>query len=207
MGFGLVIESIGHFDTARDYTLQITITHTLASAVTFSLQLLGSGFQRRTFPLLWVPNCPRRQLPASNSNSSHRLNPRSSLNAAANWSWLKHLGTDSIENVSSLLLCSLVAVETCFFAEPYLAMAVVLFLILWSFPSNESTCHSIQISQCTYTQHTDQYNLSSNLHVLKLHGHCLLLTINLPAWGVSLFPFTHILFFAFLLPHSDPLRH
>jgi hypothetical protein len=44
-------------DTARDYILQFTITHTLLlmSTVTPSLPLLGSGFQRRTFPLLWVP--------------------------------------------------------------------------------------------------------------------------------------------------------
>jgi hypothetical protein len=35
--------------------------------------LLGSGFQRRTFPLLCVQNCPRSQVPASHSKSSQRL--------------------------------------------------------------------------------------------------------------------------------------
>jgi hypothetical protein len=30
-------------------------THTLVSTVTSSMPLLGSGFQRRTFPFLWVP--------------------------------------------------------------------------------------------------------------------------------------------------------
>jgi hypothetical protein len=35
------------FDTARDYTLQFTVTS--------SLPLLGSGFQRRTFSFRWVP--------------------------------------------------------------------------------------------------------------------------------------------------------
>jgi hypothetical protein len=32
------------FDTARDYTLQFTVTHILVSKVTSSLPLLGSGF-------------------------------------------------------------------------------------------------------------------------------------------------------------------
>jgi hypothetical protein len=53
MGFGL-IGLVGLFDPGRDYTLQVTITRTrtLVSTVT---PLLGSGFQRRAFPLLWVP--------------------------------------------------------------------------------------------------------------------------------------------------------
>jgi hypothetical protein len=46
---------IGLFDIASDYILQFTITHTLRSAVTSSMPLLGSGFQRQTFPFLWVP--------------------------------------------------------------------------------------------------------------------------------------------------------
>jgi hypothetical protein len=47
--------------TTRDYTLHYTVTHThththtLVSTVTSSLTLLGGGFQRRTFPFLWVP--------------------------------------------------------------------------------------------------------------------------------------------------------
>jgi hypothetical protein len=46
---------IGLFITARDYTLQFTITQTLVSTVTSSLPLLGNVFQRRTFPFIWVP--------------------------------------------------------------------------------------------------------------------------------------------------------
>jgi hypothetical protein len=46
---------IGLFDTAHDYTLQCTVTHKLVSTVTSTLPLLGIGFQRRTFPFLWVP--------------------------------------------------------------------------------------------------------------------------------------------------------
>jgi hypothetical protein len=45
---------IGLFDTAREYALQFTITHTLVPTITSSLQLLDSGFQRQTFPFLWV---------------------------------------------------------------------------------------------------------------------------------------------------------
>jgi hypothetical protein len=48
-------ELIGPFDRASDYTLQFTVTHTLMPTVTSSLPLLSSGFQRRTFPFLWVP--------------------------------------------------------------------------------------------------------------------------------------------------------
>jgi hypothetical protein len=42
--FGLMIGFIGLFDTARDYTLQITATHNLVSL----FALLGSGFQQRS---------------------------------------------------------------------------------------------------------------------------------------------------------------
>jgi hypothetical protein len=41
------------FDTARDYNLKFIVTHVLVS--TSSLPLLGSGFQQRAFPFLWVP--------------------------------------------------------------------------------------------------------------------------------------------------------
>jgi hypothetical protein len=54
----------GLFDTARDYN----ITNTLMSTVTSSLLLLGSGFQRRTFPFLWVPELS----PASATSFSHQ---------------------------------------------------------------------------------------------------------------------------------------
>jgi hypothetical protein len=61
-GFGSMIEFIGLFDTARDYILQFTITHTLVFTVTSSLSLFGYGFQRRTFPFLWVPELSWLQL-------------------------------------------------------------------------------------------------------------------------------------------------
>jgi hypothetical protein len=45
-GFGLMTRFIGLFDTAHDYKLEFTVTHTLVSTVTSSLLLLGSGFQQ-----------------------------------------------------------------------------------------------------------------------------------------------------------------
>jgi hypothetical protein len=36
MGFGLMTEFIGLFDTARDYTLQFTITHASVHSLVFS---------------------------------------------------------------------------------------------------------------------------------------------------------------------------
>jgi hypothetical protein len=61
---------IAHFDTAPDYTLQFSITHTLVSTVTCSLSLLRSGYQRGRSPFSWVPelspasatSCSQQQL-------------------------------------------------------------------------------------------------------------------------------------------------
>jgi hypothetical protein len=56
---------IGLFDTARDYILQITLTHTPLSTVTYSLPLLGSGFQQRMFPESFDCDvCDRPRLPS-----------------------------------------------------------------------------------------------------------------------------------------------
>jgi hypothetical protein len=57
MGFGLLTKFVGFFDTQRMTTLYSTLlhTHTLVSKVMYSLPLLGSGFQRQMFPLLWLP--------------------------------------------------------------------------------------------------------------------------------------------------------
>jgi hypothetical protein len=67
-GLGLMTGFIAHFDSARDYTLQFSITHTLASSVTSSMPLLGRGFQRRMFPSSGFPNCPRPQLLEAHHN-------------------------------------------------------------------------------------------------------------------------------------------
>jgi hypothetical protein len=54
-GFELITRFIAHFDTAHDYTLLFTITHTLVSTVTSWMPLLDSSFERRTLSFLWVP--------------------------------------------------------------------------------------------------------------------------------------------------------
>jgi hypothetical protein len=54
-GFGLMLGFIEVYDTMRDCVLHFTTAHTVVSTVTSSLPLFGSGFKRRTFPFLWVP--------------------------------------------------------------------------------------------------------------------------------------------------------
>jgi hypothetical protein len=84
-GFGLVIGFIGLFDTTHDYILLFTDTHTHTHThkhtntqthththVTSTLLVLGSGFQRRTFPFLWVPElspCHCYQLPTATAHN------------------------------------------------------------------------------------------------------------------------------------------
>jgi hypothetical protein len=53
------------FDTAYDYAVHFTVTHTPLSTVTSSVPLLGSGLQRRMFPFLCVP-----ELSAASATSS-----------------------------------------------------------------------------------------------------------------------------------------
>jgi hypothetical protein len=66
-GFWIDVQIYWTLDTARDYTLQFNITHTLVSTVTSSLPLLGSGFQRRIFTV-WVPELS----PASTTSFSEQ---------------------------------------------------------------------------------------------------------------------------------------
>jgi hypothetical protein len=80
---------VAHFDTARDCTLQFTVTHThthtnththtLVSTDTSSLPLLDNVFQRRIYPFLWVQELSLRPHVASHSNSPQKLNPSSYL--------------------------------------------------------------------------------------------------------------------------------
>jgi hypothetical protein len=64
--------------------------------------LLGSCFQRRTFPFIRVPEIA----PASDTSFS-QLNRSCSLTNSliTNLSWLEHLGTDRTENTVPLFLC------------------------------------------------------------------------------------------------------
>jgi hypothetical protein len=84
-GFGLIIGFIGLWYSAKTLYSQLlhtcthARTHTLLSTVMSSLPLLGSGSNGRCSPPYGVPNWPRLQLPASNSNSSQGLNHSSTL--------------------------------------------------------------------------------------------------------------------------------
>jgi hypothetical protein len=66
--------NIAHFDTARDYNLQFSITHLCLQSRLHCRYLLAASNGGR-FPSFEFPNCPRPQLEASNSNNSQRLNP------------------------------------------------------------------------------------------------------------------------------------
>jgi hypothetical protein len=71
-----MIGFVGLFDTARDYTLQLTVLHThirVHSYVVIS-RCSVAAFNSGRSPSSAFPNYPRRQLPASHSNSSQRLN-------------------------------------------------------------------------------------------------------------------------------------
>jgi hypothetical protein len=54
--------------TIRDNALQITVTHILVFSFMVVTSLLGSGFQRRTLPFLWVP-----ELSLASATSNSRL--------------------------------------------------------------------------------------------------------------------------------------
>jgi hypothetical protein len=85
---------IGLFDTARDYPLQVTITHTLKSTITSPMPLLGSGSQRRTFPFL----CVLEMSPSaatSFSQQQHTTDPQRLSNS---------LTLHSLSNFSNVLL-------------------------------------------------------------------------------------------------------
>jgi hypothetical protein len=81
---------IAHFDSARDYTLQFTVTHSHTSV--YSQFFTAVAWYRLTtadIPLsLGSRTVSVPHLPASNSCSSQGLNPSGSLTATANLSCL-----------------------------------------------------------------------------------------------------------------------
>jgi hypothetical protein len=105
--------------TARDYTLQINVTHRLVFC-----HVAWWRFPTMIIPLL-LGSCHRRLVAIS-----HQLPtlltaiPRLSHNGS--WSSLYSLSTDHIENVFSITACSLIAREATCPQSCSLAMAVVL---------------------------------------------------------------------------------
>jgi hypothetical protein len=101
--------------TARDYILQLTITHTMVQS-RLNLSIHGNGFQRRTFPFLWVPelflaSTTRLQQQQLSTTEPQRLSSSltySVTNPSLTPSLfcLKHFGTDHIENTAPLLQCN-----------------------------------------------------------------------------------------------------
>jgi hypothetical protein len=155
-GFGLVIEFIGLFDTASDYALQITVTHRLVFSVTSSLQLLGSGFQRRKFPFLWVPELSpalatsflQQQLTMTEPQQFSNCLTSSPINSShppTNSSLVLLTSGHGLHRKQNLLqsnCCHGIVTFVCRRSR-YLATAVVQLLISRSLPSNGSTCHNI----------------------------------------------------------------
>jgi hypothetical protein len=78
---GMITGFIGHFDTARDYTVQFTITHTNTSVHNYLFTaVVWSRLPTEEVPLaVGFRTVPMPQLHAFKSNSSQRLNRSSSL--------------------------------------------------------------------------------------------------------------------------------
>jgi hypothetical protein len=142
---------VGHSDTAPDYALHFTITHTLVSTVMSSVPLLGSGFQRQA-----LPNCARPQEPASNSNSSQRLNPIKSLTHYNSKS--KSLGQSVLEERTRLGLTTkrLLLLDSCGFVDVGRSLwredSSALYNCCWSSPaqsfSGQSAAGLVTIFYC-----------------------------------------------------------
>jgi hypothetical protein len=78
--FWLVIGFTGLFDTSCDYTLQVNVTRTHTCPQSrFHVCCSVAASNGRRFPSSGFPNCLCHQLPASNTNSSQRLNSSNSL--------------------------------------------------------------------------------------------------------------------------------
>jgi hypothetical protein len=70
---------LGLFDYTLPFTIPHTHTYTSVHSHVFISRFSVAASKRRTFPFLWIRKCPLPQLPASNSNSSQRLNLSSSI--------------------------------------------------------------------------------------------------------------------------------
>jgi hypothetical protein len=91
-----MLEFVGLFDTSRDYTLQVTITHAHTSAHihVFTSRCSIAASKGGRFPSSGFLNYPRPQLSASHSNS---LNLSSSLA-----DWLTQSLTNQLSSLTPL---------------------------------------------------------------------------------------------------------
>jgi hypothetical protein len=104
MGFRLVIGFIELFDTARDYTLQFTVTHISVHSQSLYCRCLVAAFNGGRSPSSGFPNCPRPQLPASKSKSTQQLKPNSPLTATQSQSQSQSQSfftTDGLQSINS----------------------------------------------------------------------------------------------------------
>jgi hypothetical protein len=104
--------------TVHCYTHTHARMHTLVSTVTSSLPLLTSGFQRRTFPFLWVPE----------------LSPTSATSSLTDS--LSHQPTDCNEVKAKVILQAMVNRSVCF------GVKLPSGLLVWVVLSDERTALS-----------------------------------------------------------------
>jgi hypothetical protein len=113
-----------------------THTHTHQYPVTSSLPLLGSGFQRRTFPSLWVPELSPASVTSFSQNSS-RLSPGSSR-----WSCFITPRHGPRRKRLFHYSYTFVAVETWLYTEPLLSNGCCI-VVSRTLYSNGSTHHIV----------------------------------------------------------------
>jgi hypothetical protein len=147
----------------RITTLYISLLHTLMSTVTYTLPLLGRGFQRRTFSFLWIPELSpasatsfsQQQLTTTQLQRSSNSLTHSPTNWTISLHWLQLLTTPAY-NVSawtarkhrSCVAEQLLSWKHACLRNHYLVTAVAFMLIWRSLPSNGSACHNILHKQC-----------------------------------------------------------
>jgi hypothetical protein len=101
-----MIGFIGLFDTAHEYTLQVTVTHTSDHSHVFTscCSVVASNGGRS--PSSGFPNYLWPQLPASHTNSSHHLNISSLQVTETHTSDYSHVFTSCYSVVASNGRCS-----------------------------------------------------------------------------------------------------
>jgi hypothetical protein len=131
--------------------ITVHITHTLVSTVTSSLPLLGSAFQRRTFP---CPGVSKRS-PASATSFYQQQLTMAELQQFSNYNCKLVLLITSRHGPRRkhlfyyYCILSLLWKHVCLRSR-YLVLAVVQLLISRSLSSNGSTCHNILQERVTF---------------------------------------------------------